>query len=72
MRLWGIESHAVILFIGEIKAGRDPRRLPSRSVHISTEIGDVATFLDAYLERNVKPAVMSPLPNVATVEFVRK
>ena len=25
-------------FIGEIKAGRDPRRVPSRSVHVSTTL----------------------------------
>lgn len=44
------------LLIGEIKAGRDPRRLPSRSTNVSTELRDVSTFLDAYLERYVKPA----------------
>ena len=43
-------------FIGEIKAGRDPRHPPSRSTQVSTEIGDVSAFLDAYLERCVKPA----------------
>jgi hypothetical protein len=54
------------LFIGEIKAGRDPRRLPSRSVHVSTEIGDVATFLDAYLERYVKPAGLRSIDAVCS------
>src|SRR6058998_2016845 len=44
------------LFIGEIKAGRDPRRPPRRSPNVSTDMGDVAAFLDAYLERCVKPA----------------
>ena len=44
------------LFIGEIKAGRDPRQPPSRSIHVSTQLGDVSAFLDAYLERCVKPA----------------
>ena len=45
------------LFIGEIKAGRDPRRPP-----MPTEARDDAarrtspSFLDAYLERCVKPA----------------
>ena len=36
------------LFIGEIKAGRDPRR-PRKPT-------DVAIFLDAYVERCAKPA----------------
>jgi integrase len=44
------------LFIGEIKAGRDPRRPPIRSIHVNTQLGDVAAFLDAYLERYAKPA----------------
>jgi hypothetical protein len=44
------------LFIGEIKAGRDPRRGPSRSLHVKTQIDSVAPFLDAYVERCVKPA----------------
>jgi hypothetical protein len=43
-------------FIGEIKAGRDPRRLPSRSIQAGTELGNVSAFLDAYVERCVKPA----------------
>ena len=30
------------LFIGEIKAGRNPRHPPSRSIHVSTEIADVS------------------------------
>src|SRR2546422_8548176 len=34
------------LFIGEIKAGRDPRQPPSRSIHVSTQLGDVSAFLD--------------------------
>jgi len=44
------------LFIGEIKAGRDPRRGPSRSLHVKTQIDNVVPFLDAYVERCVKPA----------------
>lgn len=35
------------LFIGEIKAGRDPQRPPRRSIHLSTELGDVSAFLNA-------------------------
>ena len=44
------------LFIGEIKAGRDPERPPRRSISVDTQVGDVSAFLDAYLERYVKPA----------------
>jgi len=43
-------------FIGEIKAGRDPRRPPGRSVNVATELSDVSAFLDAYFERCAKPA----------------
>jgi hypothetical protein len=44
------------VFIGEVKAGRDPSRTPSRSTPVNTHITTVASFLDAYLERCVKPA----------------
>jgi hypothetical protein len=44
------------LFIGEIKAGRDPRRPRTRSIQAGSEIGDVSAFLDAYLERCVTDA----------------
>ena len=44
------------LFIGEIKGGRDPRRVRSRTTEAGTNLGDVAAFLDAYVERCVKPA----------------
>lgn len=44
------------LFIGEIKAGRDPRRASTRSSRIGTNLTDVSAFLDAYVERCVKPA----------------
>jgi integrase len=44
------------LFIGEIKAGRDPRRGPSRPTHVNTQIDNVAAFLHAYVERCVRPA----------------
>jgi hypothetical protein len=44
------------LFIGEIRAGRDPARRPTRAIHVNTQLGDVSAFLDAYLERYVKPA----------------
>jgi hypothetical protein len=44
------------MFIGEIKAGRDPLRPRSRTIEAGTDLGDVSAFLDAYLERCVKPA----------------
>jgi integrase len=52
------------LFIGEIKAGRDPRRVPKRSVEVGTELRDVAAFLDAYFERCVKPAGLRSIGSV--------
>src|SRR2546422_9076399 len=44
------------LFIGEIKAGRDPLRPRSRTIQAGTDLDDVSAFLDAYLERCAKPA----------------
>ena len=44
------------MFIGEIKTGRDPLRPRSRTVEAGTDLDDVSAFLDAYLERCVKPA----------------
>jgi hypothetical protein len=45
------------LFIGEIKAGRDPRRSHGRrAMEAGAELRDVSAFLDAYMERCVKPA----------------
>jgi integrase len=44
------------LFIGEIKAGRDPGRPRSLTMEAGTELRDVSAFLDAYLARCVKPA----------------
>ena len=52
------------LFIGEVKAGRDPSRPPSRSLQAGTRLGDVAAFLDAYWERCVKPAGLRSLGSV--------
>jgi integrase/recombinase XerD len=43
------------LFIGEIKAGRDPRIKPARK-ELATDLQHVAGFLDAYFERHLKPA----------------
>ena len=44
------------LFIGEIKAGRDPRRprTPRKPTDVAPK--DVASFLEAYVERCAKPA----------------
>jgi integrase len=46
------------VFIGEIKAGREPGR--PRPVQRSSDatLKDVASFLDAYVERHVKPAAL--------------
>jgi integrase len=44
------------MFIGEIKAGRDPRRPRPAKKPSDAAPKDVAGFLDAYLERCVKPA----------------
>jgi integrase len=43
------------LFIGEIRGGRDPRHTPVRKP-VATDLRQVAGFLDAYFERQVKPA----------------
>src|ERR1700730_4318594 len=52
------------LFIGEIKAGRDPRRPPNRSVQAGSGLNDVTAFLDAYIERCVKPAGLRSINSV--------
>ena len=36
------------LFIGEIKAGRDPGRPSARAMHAGSELRDVSAFLAAY------------------------
>jgi hypothetical protein len=51
------------LFIGEIKAG-DPRRPRSRTIEAGVELRDVSAFLDAYMERCVKPAGLRSLAAV--------
>jgi hypothetical protein len=43
------------LFIGEIKAGRDPRPKPARK-EPAPDVEHVGAFLDAYFERHLKPA----------------
>lgn len=44
------------LFIGEIQAGRDPRRPRTRRTTSDATPKSVAEFLDAYMNRCVKPA----------------
>jgi integrase len=44
------------VFIGEVKAGRDPRRPRTARTAIKATPKDVASFLDAYVDRCVKPA----------------
>jgi integrase len=44
------------LFIGEIKAGRNPWRPRSRPIEAGAELRDVSAFLNAYMDRCVKPA----------------
>jgi hypothetical protein len=60
------------VFIGEIKAGRDPRHLPPRSVDVDTELNDVAAFLDAYVERCVKPAGLRSIHSIRSQVTVLK
>jgi integrase len=44
------------LFIGEIKAGRDPRAGPAARIRVGDSTENVSGFLDSYVERCVKPA----------------
>src|SRR6185436_15419521 len=60
------------LFIGEVKAGRDPSRVPTRSTQVNTQIATVAAFLDAYLERCVKPAGLRSIGSVRSQIAVLK
>ena len=52
------------LFVGEIKAGRDPRIKPARK-ETSTDLQNVTGFLDAYLERHLRPAGIRSLDTAA-------
>jgi hypothetical protein len=52
------------LFIGEIQAGRDPRRPRTRRTTSGGAPKNVASFLDAYMERCVKPSGLRSLPSV--------
>jgi hypothetical protein len=54
------------VFIGEIKAGRNPRRprTPRKSTDAAPK--DVAGFLDAYVERCVKPAALKSVKSICS------
>ena len=52
------------LFIGEIQAGRDPRRPRKRRTATDTAPKNVSAFLDAYMDRCVKPAGLRSIPSV--------
>jgi integrase len=52
------------LFIGEIKAGRDPRRPRVQRKPGDAAPTDVAAFLAAYMERCVKPAALRSLKSI--------
>ena len=51
-------------FIGEIQAGRDPRRPRKRRTTTDAAPRSVSAFLDAYMGRCVKPAGLSSIPSV--------
>jgi len=59
-------------FIGEVKAGRDPSQAPTRSIPVNREITTVSAFLNAYLERCVKPAGLRSLGSVRSQIAVLK
>src|ERR1043166_2047958 len=60
------------LFIGEVKAGRDPSRLPMRSPQRTAHIDNIAAFLETYWERCVKPAGLRSLGTVRSQISVLK
>jgi integrase len=52
------------LFIGEIKAGRDPRSTPEPPAQSASDLQHVAGFLDAYFDRQVRPAALRSAPSI--------
>jgi hypothetical protein len=52
------------LFIGELKAGRDPRRTPEVEEPVDLDLQTVGGFLDAYFERQVRPAAPRSLSSI--------
>lgn len=53
-------------FIGEIKAGRDPRLNPTPREAPAADLQHVAGFLDAYVERYLRPAGIRSLGSAAS------
>ncbi len=61
------------VFIGEIKAGRDPRRPRPAQNSSDAAPKDVAGFLDAYLERCVKPAALKSVNSTCSrIDVLKK
>jgi len=61
------------VFIGEIKAGRDPRRPRPVQKSWNGAPKDVASFLDAYVERCVKPAALKSVNSTCSrVDVLKK
>ena len=61
------------VFIGEVKAGRDPSYTPTHSARVvDRHMTTVAAFLDAYLERCVKPAGLRSIGSVRSQIAVLK
>jgi integrase len=54
------------VFIGEIKAGREPDRPRSVPRRSDATLKDVASFLDAYVERHVKPAALKSVSSTCS------
>jgi hypothetical protein len=52
------------LFIGEIQAGRDPRRPRTKRTAHNTAPRNVADFLSAYMDRWLRPAGLRSLRSV--------
>lgn len=60
------------LFIGEVKAGRDPSRPPVKSPQVGKTLASVSGFLDAYLDRCAKPAGLRSFETVRSQVSVLK
>ncbi len=59
-------------FIGEIQAGRDPRRPRARRTNTDAAPKNVAAFLDAYVDRCVRPAGLRSFRSVQSRVAVLK
>lgn len=60
------------LFIGEIRGGCDPRRPREGRAATDTNSQTVGAFLDAHMERCVKPAGLRSLPSIQSRASVLK